>query len=1023
MFFCKAIHAFLILFVCFVLPVAAQPTDHYSFKQLNVADGLPQSFISGLVQDSTGFIWIGTRDGLARYDGRKFKLFRHFPGDTSTLANNTIASLFLDRKSRLWINYEGGDIDVLHTTTEKLFHFSWDTVFKATFAAVKPRNSMMEDAAGNICLLGRQGMFFCNLDLHRLLFRSFDQLGLRNNPVLNFAASGTNLILVTDTALVIFDAGKKIVQTIPYTFKNGHLYDPDLPFKNICFLVRASGEMVVMDNGSIFIFNPVKNGWNSLLLPAEAKKDIACAALDTLGNIFFNYNTDLYVLSPANSASLWKKNTARYIFPPKSMLLDRSGVLWVGGNASGIELFDLRLSRLTGSAYQKNFLEDVLTTTLSVPAEEIQHTFLENMQPYLFRWVKEGNGKIWLSKAGNERTIRPKVCYFTGGHLVFPAWNYTDLSVTKHSQISAMAFSASGKLWGMDYDLHPVCFDTQKNAVTVYPPVASTIEDPAYTVNCLLMEGEENLWLTTSLGGLYHHNIRTGQTIRFRQNDLPGMLPGNQLMNMVNDPVDPDYMWIGSLGSGLIKFNKKTSRCRIYTTNDGLPNNTVYAITADPNGRLWCSSNKGIFSFDPQTEKIRSFTSKDGLPCDEFNRFHFLQLPDNRLAFGGVSGYTIFDPFEVPRDLFRPATVLTGLRINNMPADKGDPGSPIAAAINSLEELVLPHNQNFLTFEFAALEYNITEKLQYQYMLQGFDDNWIYAGAENTAAYTNIPPGSYTLLINATNTAAEWSNQVKTIRIVIRPPFWKTWWFIGVCMAAAAWLIYYLISQRIAAVRKEERQKRHFEQEALELKAQALRAQMNPHFIFNCLNSIKALIQEDSKQQAVSYLTTFSKLIRNQLNSAQPQIALLEELETCKLYTELESLRFSSKIEYEFITEEGIDTRSCMVPPLILQPFIENALWHGILPKGGGKVTIAVTRNAAGLQCTIDDNGVGRETSVLNKSRNHTYQSKGMKLVQGRLHCHNMINSHEYSIDIVDKKEPDGTPAGTRVIVHFKNEV
>ena len=534
---------------------------------------------------------------------------------------------------------------------------------------------------------------------------------------------------------------------------------------------------------------------------------------------------------------------------------------------------------------------------------------------------------------------------------------------------------------------------------------------------------EDEFWLSTSLGGLYRHNIHTGKTIRFKQNDGPGQLPGNQLISMVHDPADPDFMWIGSMGSGLIKFNKRTSRCRIYTTKDGLPNNTVYAITAGINGRLWCSSNKGIFSFDPQTEKIRSFTSKDGLPCDEFNRFHFLQLPDNRLTFGGVSGYAIFDPFKIPQDRFQPATVLTGLRINNMPVDPGTPGSPIAQAINSLDKLELPYNQNFLTFEFAALEFNITEKLQYRYMLQGFDNSWINAGTDNIAAYTNIPPGGYTFLINATNTAGEWSNLVKTIRILIRPPFWETWWFISLCIAAAAWLIYYLISQRIAAVRKEERQKRHFEQEALELKAQALRAQMNPHFIFNCLNSIKALIQEDSKQQAVNYLTLFSKLIRHQLNSAQPQISLHEELETCKLYTQLESLRFSSKIEYEFITEEGIDTRSCMVPPLILQPFIENALWHGILPKGSGKVTIAVTHNASGLQCTIDDNGVGRETSLLNKSKNHTYQSKGMKLVQGRLHCHNMINSHQYSIETVDKKEADDTSAGTCVIVHFKNEV
>ncbi|MEJ7682326.1 MAG: histidine kinase [Segetibacter sp.] len=391
------------------------------------------------------------------------------------------------------------------------------------------------------------------------------------------------------------------------------------------------------------------------------------------------------------------------------------------------------------------------------------------------------------------------------------------------------------------------------------------------------------------------------------------------------------------------------------------------------------------------------------------------------IAFGGVDGYTVFNPLRVADDTFSPSVALTGIRINNIPADYGYPASPFKAAINSVGKIVLPYTQNFLTFEFAALEYNITEKLQYRYKLEGLNENWVNAGNDNVATYTRISPGHYTLMINATNTAGKWSSHIKTLSVIIEPPFWKTWWFTALWVLAVAGIIYLIIINRIKKVRKEEQQKAAFEREASELKAEALRAQMNPHFIFNCLNSIKALIQEDNKQQAVTYLTTFSKLIRNQLNTAQREISLYEELETCRLYTQLEALRFSSKIVCEFKIDENVDTHSLKVPPLILQPFIENAIWHGVLPKESGKVKISVTGKDDFIQCAIEDDGIGRETSMRSKCQTSvTYQSKGMKLVQGRLSLHNVINNQGGTIELIDKQDARHNPAGTLIIVTFK---
>lgn len=1020
----RIIIAVFISLTCFITPVASQLSVHNAFKTLNVANGLPQSFISGMVQDSTGFIWIGTRDGLARYDGRKYKIFRHTPGDTTTLSDNIISNLFLDKQERLWIYYEAGDIDVLNTATELILHFTKDPVYKSVFASVRVRGAIAEDSKSNIWLLGSNGgIFICNLIKRSIHFYSALVLGLYNGEIVGIQAEDQNILLITNKALIKIDANLKLVNTAPYTFPNlpdANILNPD---RFIPLIKRKNGDIILIYLNRVILYNDSAGLYTAIPLPAMTEIANFCIAQDSKGQVFFEFNYSIYVLSAKNKLDVWRPKEENPAFGFKSMLIDRSGVLWLGGNGSGIQLFDLRLSRLSGRSYEKNYHEDVLQRCLQVPAAEVKKSFLNDMSPYLFRWASGSNGKLWLSKAGDQYNRQPPLCYYKNHNLFLPAWHYTDTSRTANININGIALSASGKLWGIDFYFRPVYFDTLTHAVTVFPSVASVNFSQEFTVSSLLIDGEDVFWISTAHDGLFCHDRRSGKTIHYSYSDIPGSLPVNQLMNMVQDPLYANILWIASMGGGLIKFDKATGKCHAFTTSDGLPNNTVYAAAVDASGILWCSSNKGIFSFNPRTLAIRSFLSKDGLSGDEFNRYHFLQMPDGRIAFGGVEGYTVFDPLSIEDDNFQPGIALTGINLNNIPADFGYPFSPLKRAINSADKIVLPYNQNFISFEFAALQYNITEKLQYRYMLKGYDDNWVNAGNDNVATYTRIEPGHYTLMINATNTAGEWSDHIKTLSVVIEPPFWKTWWFTTLCVLALASIIYLVIISKIKEVRKEEQQKATFEREASELKAQALRAQMNPHFIFNCLNSIKALIQEDNKQQAVIYLTTFSKLIRSQLNNAEREISLHEELETCRMYTQLEALRFGNKIICEFKIEEGIDTYSLHVPPLILQPFIENAIWHGILPKDGGKVNVLVTENNGYIQCAIEDNGIGRETSIHNKSQTSaTYQSKGLKLVQGRLNLHNIITNLGGSIELVDKKDQNGIGTGTLVIVKFKKE-
>ena len=246
-----------------------------------------------------------------------------------------------------------------------------------------------------------------------------------------------------------------------------------------------------------------------------------------------------------------------------------------------------------------------------------------------------------------------------------------------------------------------------------------------------------------------------------------------------------------------------------------------------------------------------------------------------------------------------------------------------------------------------------------------------------------------------------------------------------VLLTFSGWVLIYFLFHFVKGVRKQEQLKIHYKLQMIELEAKALRAQMNPHFIFNCLNSIKSLIQDDEKDKSVIYLTTFSKLIRTLFNNAdKKEITLNDEIETCKLYLQLEAMRFDSKFSYDVKIDEQIDLKSVHIPALIIQPFIENAIWHGIVPKeSGGNVSLVVKRNNGHIEIAVDDNGIGREASRQNKATTTiVHQSKGVNLTQSRLELNNLLRQRQARLDILDKMDENNINTGTRVIIQFPEE-
>ncbi|HRO70605.1 MAG TPA: histidine kinase, partial [Chitinophagaceae bacterium] len=346
---------------------------------------------------------------------------------------------------------------------------------------------------------------------------------------------------------------------------------------------------------------------------------------------------------------------------------------------------------------------------------------------------------------------------------------------------------------------------------------------------------------------------------------------------------------------------------------------------------------------------------------------------------------------------------------------------------NTGDTIRLKHFQNNISFSFSTQEFFYPERIEYAYQLSGIDRDWHYTHALNRKInYTRLSPGEYVLRLKAQFQGGDWEGGEKKYHIIITPAFWQTDWFKLLTVAIACTAIFAFARWRIVAIGKKEQQRIVHEKDLLELEARALRAQMNPHFIFNSLNSIKSLINKNENEKAAEYLTTFSKLIRTLfLNSDNREVSLHEEIETCKLYAQIERMRFGDKVDFGFDIDQNIDLKDIRVPALIIQPFIENAIWHGLVPKEqGGRLLVTVRKNNGAIECIIDDNGIGRELSLKYKAQyESSHQSRGISLTRTRLELDKFLNNREDGIEIIDKLDEYGKPAGTTVILTFKDNI
>ena len=412
----------------------------------------------------------------------------------------------------------------------------------------------------------------------------------------------------------------------------------------------------------------------------------------------------------------------------------------------------------------------------------------------------------------------------------------------------------------------------------------------------------------------------------------------------------------------------------------------------------------------------------NGLSFLEYNTACVFKQSNGTLLFGGVGGITKFNPAALKENDFSPVPLITSILVNDVPLQSKTSPSRIS-------NISLKYNQNFITLNFAVTNFSNQNNNQFAYRLKGLTSNWTNCGNRNFVNYTSLPPGKYFFELRSANSDGKWSKGITTVNISIHPPWWKTWWFRIAALSLLSGFITWLVRRRIQVIHREATLK----QKITETEMMALRAQMNPHFIFNSLNSIREMILSNENKEASHFLSKFAHLIRVTLDqSGQPFISLRNTIDYLSRYVEMEQIR-NTNFTCTITAVKELDMDEIVLPPMLIQPFIENAIWHGLSSRNKNiHINVTFTKQANKLICTVEDNGIGINQSLENKKKSvwqssgngNLHNSVGIKNIKNRIFLLNEKYKLQSSVTIQDKKGiTSKKETGTLVTLHLPIEI
>lgn len=798
-----------------------------TFSHFTIKEGLSQSTIKAICQDYRGYIWIGSADGLNRYDAYQFFIYRNKPHDFSTLCGNDISVIYENPSdSTLWVGTDSDGLNQYIRSTDTFAQHRKDDKKENPLPSNQIK-AITADGNGKLWIATRNAGLcrFEPLDtaFYVPLFAKDERLQSIN--AITFDTNGNlwigtphGLFRITASANGIADnANIDFINT--GTHKNSTVTSLQFDRRGALWIgTNDDGPIRYQPENQATTIFPTQTGF-----PPNAS--IHCLTERRNGEIWIGTSLGLYqfmqlegrfisyVNDPLDNESL--NDDIIY-----SMMEDNAGILWLGSYFGGVNKLDPDESRFN------KFSNTHKLFGLSKAANNTKSLFQDDKRVL---WVGTSKGLVAFDNLMGRQHNRSQARIFfkdVSQHSVFGD-SYGNLYVSNdHGIFTKDINSADFKSFKPHKASTETLFNSFRQALqdsdgTVwfltpqgllrYSPTSNSISTVHPIGEFLMIQGDYfiaatesqngTLWLGTLQGKLYQYNKNSNQILEVKPEGMTDATkPYNRIFSICEQT--PGIIWIGT-NNGLYRLDENKNSIRGYMDTDGLSNNVVYSVLTDKRNRIWCSTNLGVSVLNTDKQSFINYSWEDGLQSNEFNQNAYFKNRDGMIFLGGIDGFNIIEPERITPNTFIPPVVITALSIDHMLVTPFSHPSVTRLQTDQTKQITLPHNKTIFTFEFAALNYIHSSKNQYRYQLEGYDADWVNASTNRKATYTNINPGEYTFMVQGSNNNGIWNEVAATIKITILPPFWLTWWFkvlFFIALGIAAYTIFYI---RVKTVKRK----------------------------------------------------------------------------------------------------------------------------------------------------------------------------------------------------------------------------